>query len=113
MRDSEIDLKKGEHTLRVYFEWSKPVPARTNCSNDNAHPAEGGLEGITSIALVRKGKERVLPEGLIDALVQDCSFIDDVNQAIADEDQANRESAEEDRYDEMREREWERSQEAY
>jgi hypothetical protein len=68
MRFSVVVPWEG-HRLLVVGDASRYVPAKTNCSNDDAAPAEGGIDEISEVSLLdRQGYAVDLPAPLQDAL---------------------------------------------
>jgi hypothetical protein len=58
-------------------------PARTNCSNDDACPAEGGIEEYTKVHLLDvKGVKIELPDFLQEELELHFESNDDVDQRV-------------------------------
>ena len=79
-----------DHDLEVEVGAYPFTPARTNCLPENACPAEGGMEEIRSISLVkvfikdgqRKEKSRMLPPALSQKLEADKNFYSEVEEAF-------------------------------
>jgi hypothetical protein len=61
------------------------VPARVNCSNDDACPAEGGVEEVTSAHLLDvKGETVTLPDFMQEHLDEVFAESDDVAERVAE-----------------------------
>lgn len=88
MANFDIEVSYDGHRFRVKGSASPYVPARTNCSNDDAHPAEGGLEEISEITLLNmKGEPVELPTFLQEALGElgdDDSFAERVAEKLSE-----------------------------
>lgn len=68
MSSFDITVESGGYTYRVEGDWSPIIPAKLN-PPDEAHPAEGGIEGINRVRLLtKKGDEVDLPDFLQEAL---------------------------------------------
>lgn len=102
MSTFNITVSHAGRKFRVKGSASPYIPARTNCSNDDATPAEGGIEDITEVSLLDAKDEKVeLPDFLqeyLDQCVIDENFFDDeIDEALrecaesAREDHADRE----------------------
>ena len=82
MNKFTVIIEYGGARFEVHGTASKLIPARTNCSNDDAAPAEGGLEEVLEVHLLDKtGAYVELPEFLQDKV--DERIID---KALADDD---------------------------
>lgn len=75
MRKFTVTIEIYDTKFQVVGSHSHRIPAKTNCSNDDATPAEGGLEAIDSVYLLDKKGEKVeLPDFLQEVI--DRKFID-------------------------------------
>ena len=82
----------SRHSLRVVGECNPYIPARTNCSNDDACPAEGGDFEVGTVYLQRGDKtkgtfrERKLSDDMVDRLVNQSPdyFMAAVEEALND-----------------------------
>jgi hypothetical protein len=84
-----VTINYGGYKYQVHGTASPYRPARTNCSNDDATPAEGGIEEISEVYLLdAAGKVIDLPDFLQDELVlhfEDNSDVDErVDEALKD-----------------------------
>ena len=102
----EIEIRWAGRTLRVGYEWSRPRPARTNCLPEDSCPAEGGLEGIHTVHLVRRGdrdeKARPLTDKCIAFLI-DMGLEEWLKEAIYEAQEGDKEADAEERADARRE----------
>ena len=105
MIEDTIDITWEEHTFRVTYEWSKPRPARTNCSNDDACPAEGGFEGINQVHLVKRGPKgrEVLRSLSVQEIEKLTGLYEHVAEEVANRFEADKEADAEERADARRE----------
>lgn len=81
MSKFNITVLYDDRRFRIKGEATAFIPARVNCSNDDAAPAEGGIEDITEVRLLDdKGNEVLLPDFLqeyLDAQVIDENLLDE------------------------------------
>ena len=81
---------KSQHNLRIVGEAEPYVPARINCSNENACPAEGGGFEVNTVYLQRGDKskgtfrERKLSTEMVSRLSEQDDFMGAVEEALND-----------------------------
>lgn len=87
MSKFDIIITHESHRFRVTGSASPYQAARTNCSNDDATPAEGGIEDINSVRLIdKKGNEVSLPdfmqEHLETCVIDENLFDNEITEAL-------------------------------
>jgi hypothetical protein len=81
---NKITITYHDHEFEVEVTHSPIRRAKTNCTNEDSRPAEGGLEEVLSVALLDdKGAKVVLPEFLQDCLDSE-AFDGEMDVAIND-----------------------------
>jgi hypothetical protein len=80
-----------EHRIRVTGEAMPVIPARINCSNDDACPAEGGEIEVGEIFLIctsnGKDLERKLSKSMVNTVTDLKGFYEDLEEAMPDDSQ--------------------------
>lgn len=80
-----VEIEVAGQRLEVHGSASREVPARTNCANEDATPAEGGLEEITMIRLlVDQGKIRVNVTDLLESQIDSGDYDEAILKALED-----------------------------
>jgi hypothetical protein len=87
LKPFKVTVKYGGRDFEIEGSASPFVAARTNCANEDATPAEGGIEEITKVYLLDKNGSHVelpdfLQEYLESEVIDNNQMDDEINEAL-------------------------------